>query len=97
MRTILVIYTDKKIENVGYIKRYAFNTENDVEEGDMLKSSSYNTNMQIVEVLDEEFKYFNRVTGEMSNVMNNSNAFLIRKLEISDTKSDTIVATRIKE
>ena len=97
MKTILVIYTDVEVADAGYTKRYAFNTHDDVVVGDMLKSSNYDSNMQVVEVLDECFKYFNKTTGELTNSLNNSFAFPIRELELRDENPNVIYASIIRK
>lgn len=97
MKTILVIYTNNKITKVGYQKRYAFNTKSEAKEGDMIQSVSYNTCMQVVKVMDKEFKYFNKETGDLSNKFSNSNQYEIRTLEICDVQDNVIIGTRIKE
>lgn len=97
MNTILVIYTNSKLENTGYTKRYAFNTKANLREGDMIKSSQYDTNMQVVKMLDEAYKYFNRTTGELSNTFTNSNQFEIRELVLREDNTEVIYATKINE
>lgn len=98
MKTILVIYTNTPIkkENVGYTKRYAFNTSSEVKEGDMLKSPNYDTKMQVVKVLDTSFKYFNRTTGELSDTFLNSNQYEIREMKLTDNLQDVILASKVE-
>jgi hypothetical protein len=94
-KTILVIYTDVKVNDLVYNKRYAFNTESDVKEGDMLNSPNYSTKMQVVKVLDKSFKYFNKVTGELSDDYTNSNQFETRDLVIINAEQSAIIATKL--
>lgn len=94
-KTFLVIYTNAKVADVGYQKRYAFNTSDELNEGDLLKSPQYDTNMQVVKVLDKAYKYFNRVTGKLSDRYSNSNQFEIRDLVLG-TPSNVVYATVIK-
>lgn len=95
MKTIFVIYTNKKIEKPGYQKRYAFNTASDIKVGDMIDSPSYDTNMQVVQVLDKGYKFFNSKTGDMSNEMTNSNLYEIRELEIRANEDKKIYGSII--
>ena len=55
MKTILIIYTNKKL--IGIIdtskyQTYSFNTSVDIKEGDLISSKEYSTNMQVVKVLN---------------------------------------------
>ena len=91
MKTIFVVYSNSKIkETYKYVKRYAFNTSSDVKKGDTIVSSEYNTPMQVVEVLYESFKYFNRQTGELSNTLNSTVQFEIRELVIRKEDKDVV-------
>lgn len=93
MKTILVVYSDRKMtkKELGYTKRYAFNTDADVEEGDMIKSIAYTTHILVVEVLDKAYKYFNRQTGKLTNTLDNSNLFEIKELKVIDKLDDNVV------
>jgi hypothetical protein len=99
MRTIFVIYTNEKKAKTAYDKRYAFNCESEVKEGDMLKSDNYKTNIQVVKVLDKSFKYFDRNSGELSDDLTSTNQFEIRNIRIIEAPADndTIIFTRIPE
>ncbi len=94
MKTILVVYTDIKLADTDKMKRYAFNTEDGLEVNDVIKSPSYSTNMQVVKVLEEEYKYYNAQTGELSNNYTSTLQFLIRDLVIQKyTHKNVIFAT----
>lgn len=96
MKTILVIYTNTKVDISNYKKRYAFNTNDNISIGDMLKSPQYATNMQVVKVLDRAFKYFNRATGDLSDEYISTNQFETRELKIASTTS-VIYATKVND
>jgi hypothetical protein len=98
-KTIFVIYTDVKKEKAAYDKRYAFNTESDVKEGDMLKSDNYKTNVQVVKILPQAFKYFDRNSGELSDVLKSTNQYEIRNIRIIEplNETDTIIFERLPE
>lgn len=94
MKTVLVIYTDTKVDKPDYTKRYAFNANDDIKEGDMLSSPQYTTTMQVVKVLGRAFKYFNRATGDLSDEYTSTNQFEIRELKIG-TIANVIYATKL--
>lgn len=102
MKTILVIYTDEPltqkeiVENYGN-KRYVFNTEADLQIGDMLTSPKYETPMQVVEVCATAYSLFNRKTGELSNHRSSTEQFEIRKLIVVDAPEPNVVfATKLQ-
>lgn len=99
MKTIFVIYTNEKKADSAYDKRYAFNTDSKVEVGDMIKSDHYKTNVQVVKVLDQAFKYFDRNSGALSNELTSTNQYEIREISIIDKlkANDVIVFERISE
>lgn len=87
MKTFFVIYaaeyvSDKEIKAAYKAKRYAFNTEDDVKVGDRLNSSSYSTEMTVVEVLDTNYKYYNLSSGDLSNKLNSASLRKIRTMKI---------------
>ncbi len=77
------------------MKRYAFNTSSDLKEGDMIKSPLYDTPMQVVKVLSKSSKFFNKETGDLSNIFKNSNQFEIRELKIQKQDENIILACKI--
>jgi len=98
-KTILVVFTDRKIlqkAEIAKMKKYSFNTEADLKVGDMLSSSAYSTNLQVVRVTESAFKYFNATNGEMSNTFNSSNQSEIKNLIIRQDDEDTVYASVIE-
>lgn len=95
MKTILVVYTNVKRTTDQYkgMKKYSFNTEADVQIGEMLETSAYDTKLQVVKILDKSFKYYNAVTGEMSDEFNNSLQWEIQTLDIQTKakKNDSVI------
>ena len=100
MKTILVIYTNaksvKKSEIARY-KKYSFNTEADLEVGDIIKSPQYNTNMMVVKILPRVYKYYNRSTGKLSNTFNSTNQWEIRPLVLREEDEMTVYGSLIKD
>ena len=100
MKTILVIYTNKKLtksSEIGKNKRYAFNTEADLKEGDMFESNDYSTKLQVVKVLDKSYIYYNASTGELSDMFTSASQWLIRTVVIREDVSDVVYASLVKE
>jgi hypothetical protein len=98
MKTILVIYTNSKLESkkdIAKNKRYSFNTESDVKEGDLIKTQEYSTNLQVVKVLPEAFKYYNASTGELSNEFKSTLDWEIRRLEIREEDEEIIFGVKL--
>lgn len=100
MKTILVIYSNNKItskKELRTIKQYAFNTTSEISIGDMLSSREYSSNMQVTNILDKSYKYYNSATGELSDVLTSTAQREIAFLEIRNDESDVIYATKINE
>ena len=98
MKTIIVIYTNNKINSVKEVNskpKYSFNTEANLKVGDIIKSSQYSSNMQITAVLDKCYKYVNCKTGDLSMDCNYTNCFAIRELVIQDEEENKIYGTLV--
>ena len=100
MKTILVIYTNAKSvkrSEIAQYKKYSFNTEADLEVGDIIKSPQYNTNMMVVKILPRVYKYYNRSTGKLSNTFNSTNQWEIRPLVLREEDEMTVYGSLIKD
>ncbi len=98
MKTIIVIYTNNRINSskeVNSKPKYSFNTNSDLKVGDIIKSSQYSSNMQVVSVLDKCYRYVNCKTGDLSMECNSTNCFAIRELVIQDKEENKIYGTLI--
>lgn len=101
MNTILVIYISKQSERITSKrelrskKAYAFNTSSEVEEGDLLESPEYTSNIQVVKVLDTSYKYYNASTGELSDSFSSTAQKEIAVLEVRDDDVDIVYASKI--
>ena len=83
MKTVLVVYTDRKTlskKEIARLKKYSFNASNQLRIGDIIESHEYSTNMMVVHIFEESFKYYNKVTGELSNKFNSTEQWVIRPL-----------------
>lgn len=99
MKTILVIYTTTKITDAKSLrqsKHYAFNTDSDISEGDMLDSKEYSSYMQVVKVLDKNYKYYNNSTGELSDNFNSTSQREIANLEIRNDNNNIVYASKVE-
>lgn len=68
MKTILVAFTKKKIDDLETLnnsKGYSFNTDADVKPGDIIVTDNYSTYLQVINVLPNCYKYYNYKTGEL--------------------------------
>lgn len=77
------------------MKRYFFNTSVEIAVGDLIKSPNYESCMRVVEVLEDSFKYFNRITGNFTNSITSSEEFPIREL-VEQSAENIIYFTKIK-
>lgn len=99
MKTIFVIYTNEKIEDprrLRVIKKYAFNTSSEVKVGDVIHSPDYDTNMQVVDVLDKSFKYYNKSNGEIHNTLKSTAQYEIAVLKIRDNNKNVVYGSFVK-
>lgn len=96
MRTIIVVFTNTLLtkEECRSMKKYAFKTSDEVKEGNLINSAKYNTAMQVVRVLDREYKYYNQSTGELSDTYNSTQQWEIKTLAIRE-EDDSIVYGKI--
>jgi hypothetical protein len=99
MKTIIVIYSNEKLNNkidIGKHKRYAFNISSKIKVNDLIESSDYDTNMQVIKILTKPYKYYNRTTGELSDTYTSTAQWEVRTLIIRDNNPDeTVVYGRI--
>ena len=98
MKTIIVIYTNNRINSTKEVNskpKYSFNTEANLKVGDIIKSSQYSSNMQVVSVLDKCYRYVNCKTGDLSMECNSTNCFAIRELVIQDKEENRIYGTLV--
>lgn len=83
MKTVLVVYSNNKSLNKNQIdemKHYAFNTENEVEVGDVIVLEAYDVVMHVVKILEDLFKYYNITTGELTKNFNSTSLREIKPL-----------------
>lgn len=63
MKTILVVYTNTALTvkqiNDRKLKKYCFRTEDSFVEGEMIESKAYTSKMQVTDIIDADYKYYN--------------------------------------
>ena len=103
-KTIVIVYTDKKLnkEYIEKVNKYVFNSSFDLKEEDMIVSLSDDRTIQVVKVLDKPYKYYNSVTGELSDVYNSTAQWEIRDLVIreeteEETEEEVIYGVLLKD
>ena len=101
MKTILVVYITEKLTveqiNNRKLQKYCFRTNSDIEVGDILKSGNYTTNMVVTDVIDTDYKYYNKQTGEMRNEINSTNCYPIKTLVIRDDDETVVYAKKMED
>lgn len=94
MKTILVVYTNTAltIKQVSdkKLKKYCFRIEESLSVGDMIESKAYTSNMQVTDVIDTDYKYYNSITGELRNDINSTQCYPIKKLVLREDDELTI-------
>lgn len=92
MKTIFVVFSNTKLskEQIRRIKKYSFNTKSDVKEGDIIQTSKYDTNLQVVNVLDKSYKYYNAFTGDLNDVLISSSQHEIVQLELRNDDNEIV-------
>lgn len=88
MKTILGVYTNtvlttKQISD-RRLKKHCFRTEDAFVEGDMIETKTYTSKLQVTDIIDADYKYYNVVTGEMRNDINSTNCYPIKKLVLRE-------------
>ena len=86
MKTILVTFTKNKIDDVETLKKrkgYSFNTDAEVKQLDIIVTDDYSSYLQVIEVMDDYYKYYNYKTGELSKDENSGSWGEIKTLIIN--------------
>lgn len=98
MKTILVVYTNQELSveqiNNQKMQKYCFRTDSEVKAGDVLKSKNYTTNMVVTDVIDQDYKYYNKQSGEMVNVINSTNCYPIKTMVLREEDEHVVYACK---
>ncbi len=65
MKTILVIYSNTKLDDTTTLKRYPFNTASAVKVGDRFQLPAYSCVMQVAEIMPKTYTHVNKLTGDL--------------------------------
>lgn len=100
MKTILVVYTNtaltiKQISD-RKLKKYCFRTEEDLKVGDMVESKAYTSKMQVTDVIDNDYKYYNAITGELRNDINSTHCYPVKTLVLREDDELTVYAKKVE-
>ena len=82
--------SDKKLQ------KYAFWTEEDLKVGDIISSKAYTSTMQVVDVIDNDYSYYNAMTGELRNDINSTRCYPIKKIVLREDDELTVYATKVE-
>ena len=98
MKTILVVYTNtaltiKQVSD-GKLQKYAFRTEEDLKVGDIIESKTYTGKMQVIDVIDNDYKYYNATTGELRNDINSTKCYPVKKIVLREDDELTVYAKK---
>lgn len=101
MKTILVVYTNtaltiKQVSDRKMMK-YAFRSDEDLKVGDIIESKAYSTKMQVVDVVEEDYKYYNSCTGELRNTINSTKCYPIKKIVLREDDELTVYAKKVEQ
>ena len=90
MRTIKCVFTDVAVslEAAKTMKQYTYNTEEpEIKVGDLLSSSNYKRNIQVVGEYKDSFTYVNLITGGLKNTYENSKDVKIKRFVLGEIPS----------
>lgn len=92
MKTVFVVYAAENATKKSLVgdRRYAFNTKENLKEGDVISSEEYSTAMHVVKVLDKSYKYFNRNTGDLSDEISSTQQWEIKELVFKNIDSEVV-------
>ena len=100
MKVILVVYTnvDLSLKQVSdkKLQKYAFRTEEDLKVGDIISSKAYTSTMQLVGVIDNDYSYYNAMTGELRNDINSTRCYPIKKIVLREDDELTVYAMKVE-
>lgn len=101
MKTILVVFTKDTTYSVDSAnkaksKKYCYLTEDEISVGDLLKSSNYTSYLLVTDVIEHAYKYYNTVTGSLTDEINSASCYPIKKIKLAK-EDDCIIAHKINE
>lgn len=99
MKTILVVYTSQELTveqlNNQKAQKYCFRTDSEVKVGDVLKSRNYTTNMVVTDVIEHDYKYYNKQSGEMTDTISSTNCYPIKTMVLREEDASVVYTTKV--
>lgn len=100
MKTILVVYANQELSveqiNNQKMQKYCFRTDSEVKVGDVLKSRNYTANMVVTDIADKDYKYYNKQSGEMTDIINSTNCYPIKTMVLREEDANVVYATKVE-
>lgn len=93
MKTFQAIFTKEKIPNSDLIahNKYTFNTEDNIEEGQLIYLEEYKKSIQVIHVFDSVHSYVNIKTGFLTNSQKPYPYVKIKIITTNENKTDSTV------
>lgn len=85
MKTFDVLFVDEPVVDLKValaMKKYCFNSEDDIKVGDIIKCPAYKRNLQVIEELPKSYLYFNFVSGILKNKIDHPKDAAIKELKL---------------
>ena len=100
MKVILVVFTNVSLSlkqvSDKKLQKYAFRTEEDLKVGDIIEAKIYTSTMQVVDVIDNDYSYYNAMTGELRNDINSTKCYPIKKIVLREDDELTVYASKVE-
>lgn len=93
IKTIFVVFTHMNGQvdlKCTTLKKYAFNTDANLKPGMRLASDHYSGQMVVTDVLENQYKYYNKETGQLSNLLDSTSYRTIKMMRITDKEYDVV-------
>lgn len=62
----------------------------------MIESKAYTSKMQVVDVIDNDYKYYNAITGELRNDINSTRCYPVKKIVLREDDELTVYANKVE-
>lgn len=100
MKTILVVFSNDAMTieqiNSRKMQKYCFRTESEINVGSVLKSNNYEKKMIVTDVINADYKYYNSLTGKLSNEITSTKCYPIKTLELREESENVVYAKKIE-
>lgn len=97
MKTFLAIFTETKLNHPSNRrKRYAFNTDDDIKVGDLIKCNLYHQPIQVTRIIRHYKKWYDPTNGKLTNSPH-GDCEMIRSIRILDPQKEKTIVGYKKE